>query len=262
MTHPQPLQVDGVHAEVTGSGPPLVLTHDGLLHSPTWDAQVAVFPGDHRVARWDRRGYGRSPRPTTSFSSIEDLAAVVRATSDSPAALIGCSSGSLITLHCALDHPELVGALVLVAPIVSGLPLSEHFTTRGGRDIPSPDAPDGEQIEYWSRTDPWFVAPSNVAARERLRALLTANPQNLHPPMELERLPDRPALSRLGEISVPILIVVGEHDVPDVHAHSGAIEAAVRGAARVVLPGSGHLPQLETPDAFNRVVREFLAVPR
>jgi 3-oxoadipate enol-lactonase len=251
------LTVDGLHAQVTGNGPPVVLTHDGLTHSEGWDAQVAAWSTDHRVASWDRRGYGRSPRPTAQYSSIDDLAAVVRAASDGPAALVGCSFGSLVTLHCALEHPELVSKLVLVGPLLSGLPLSEHFLTRGGRGVPAPDAPDAEQIEYWSGVDPWFVAPTSTAARERLRALLTANPQNLHPPVELERLPE-PALPRLGEIAVPTLIVVGEGDIADVHAAAGALEAGIRGATRVVLAGSGHLPHVEVPEAFNRVVHDFL----
>ncbi|MGH3585629.1 MAG: alpha/beta fold hydrolase, partial [Pseudonocardia sp.] len=169
MAHPQPsrLPIDGIHAEATGSGSPVVLTHDGLLHSATWDAQVPAFAADHRVVRWDRRGYGHSPRPTRAHSSVEDLAAVVRATADRPAALVGCSFGSLVTVLCALDHPELVASLVLVGPIVTGLAFSEHFATRGGRGLPAPDAPDAELIAYWSDRDPWFVAPDNREARER-----------------------------------------------------------------------------------------------
>lgn len=58
---------------------------------------------------------------------------------------------------------------------------------------------------------------------------------------------------------MPTLIVVGEHDIADMHAACGAAEAAIPGARRVVLPGSGHLPQLEVPEAFNRVVLDFLA---
>jgi pimeloyl-ACP methyl ester carboxylesterase len=179
--------------------------------------------------------------------------------SDSPVTLIGCSFGGLVSAHCALDHPRSVAALVLVGPVISGLPMSEHFTTRGGRGVPAPDASDAEKIAYWTETDPWFVAPRNTAARERMRALLTANPQNLHPPIEFEQLPEQPALPRLGELTVPTLIVVGEQDHPDVHAHCGAIEAAIPGATRIVLTGSGHVPHLEVPELFNRVVLDFLA---
>lgn len=250
--------LDGLHVEVTGSGPPVVLTHDGLLHSESWDAVVDGLAADHRVARWDRRGYGRSPRPTAPFSSVEDLAAVARTVSDGPVTLIGCSYGGFLSLQCTLDHPSLVAALVLVGPVISGLPYSEHFNTRGGRGMPDFDAPVAEQIAYWSDTDPWFVAPGNTAARERLRTLLTANPHNLRLALELETRPEQPALPRLGEVGVPTLIVVGEQDVPDVHAHCGAIEAGISGATRVVLAGSGHLPQLEVPEAFTRVVRDFL----
>lgn len=143
-----------IHCEVTGSGPPVVFTHDALLHSESWDAQVEVFAADHRVVRWDRRGYGRSHRPAGPFSSIDDLAAVVRSVSDSPVTLVGCSFGGLVTVECALEHPELVAALVLVGPLINGLPLSEHFLTRGGRGQPAPDAPVAEQNWSAARSSP------------------------------------------------------------------------------------------------------------
>jgi 3-oxoadipate enol-lactonase len=248
-----------VHHEIAGSGPPVVFTHDGLQHSESWDAQFDVFAAGHHVARWDRRGYGRSPRPTAPYSSAEDLAALARTVSDSPVTLVGCSFGGLVSVRCALDHPRSVAALVLVGPAISGLPFSEHFNTRGGRGMPAFDAPVAEQIAYWSGTDPWFVAPENTAARERLLAMLTANPHNLRPVIELEGTLDQPVFPRLGEISVPTLIVVGEQDHPDVHAHCGAAEAAIPGARRVVLAGSGHVPHMEVPELFNQVVLEFLA---
>jgi pimeloyl-ACP methyl ester carboxylesterase len=259
MAHPETthLTSDGIHCDVTGSGTPVVLTHDGLLHRESWDAQIERFATLFRAVRWDRRGYGRTARPAEPYSSVADLAAVVRSTSDGPAALVGSSFGGYFSLQCALDHPELVAALVLVGPVITGLPLSQHFLTRAGR-LPAPDTAAEAQIAYWSETDPWYAAASSTTARARVRELLTACPQNLRPPLELERPAEQPALPRLGEIAVPTLIVTGEHDIPDVHAHSGAIEAGIPGARRVVLAGSGHVPHLEVPDAFNQVVVDFL----
>ncbi len=247
---------DRVFYEVAGSGPTIVLTHDGLLHREVWDAQFVAFAEAYRVARWDRRGYGLSDPSKIAYSSVDDLAAIVRLVSDQPATLVGCSYGSLVSVQCALNHPELVGALVLASPIVSGLGFSEHFMTRGGRR-PSPTPADAH-IDYWSQTDPWFVTAENRAARERVHDLLSANPHNLLPKAALERRPEQTALSRLGQISVPTLIAVGEHDIPDVHAHAGAIQAGIRRSERVVLSDSGHLPSLEVPEAFNRVVLDFL----
>jgi pimeloyl-ACP methyl ester carboxylesterase len=249
---------DAVFCEVTGYGAPIVLTHDGILHRETWDAQLEALSSHYRVARWDRRGYGQSNQPSTSYSSIGDLARVIAFVADSPAILIGCSFGGLVSLHCALDHPELVAALVLVGPIVSGLGFTEHFRSRGGRRAGN-DLTLAEEIEYWSSTDPWFIAPANVSARNRLRALLAANPDNLRPKEQLERSAEPPALARLGQISIPALVIVGEHDIADVHAHCGAIEAGIPNARRLVLPGCGHLPHLEVPGDFNRAVLDFLS---
>ncbi|MFI6865587.1 alpha/beta fold hydrolase [Nocardia sp. NPDC050406] len=252
------LSIPGIHAEVAGAGPTVVLNHDGLLDSAAWGTMFEALSTTHRVVRWDRRGYGRSDSPTGPYSSVDDLVRVIRAASDAPVTMIGCSFGGFLALRCALDHPELVSALVLLGPIVTGLPLSEHFLTRGGREVPGPHAAVERQIEFWSETDPWYVAPANTAARQRLREVLEASPNNLGPHEDGAVEPDRPALPRLGEIAVPTLLLVGEADHPDVHAHSGAIEAAIPGARRTVLSGCGHSPHLEVPDALDRVLREFL----
>lgn len=244
---------------MAGSGPTIVLTHDGLVHHEGWDDQFADFTKDHRVARWDRRGYGRSAEAETKYSSADDLAVVARLVSGVPVTLVGSSFGGLVSLVCTLDNPDLVTALVLVGPIVSGYGFSEHFLTRGGRDLPPTDAPVEQQIAYWTRTDPWFVASGNVTARQRVRTLLSANPHNFRSKKGLEQVLARPAVGRLGDVRVPTLIIVGEGDIPDVHAHCGVIEAGIPDARRVVLPGCGHSPPIEAPHAFNATVRQFLA---
>jgi pimeloyl-ACP methyl ester carboxylesterase len=68
-----------------------------------------------------------------------------------------------------------------------------------------------------------------------------------------------PALSRLGEIGVPALVLVGEHDVPDVLESAERLARDIPGARKIVLPGTAHLPSLEQPEVFNRLVLKFLA---
>lgn len=249
--------------EAAGAGPAIVMVHDGILHRETWEGQFLAFAADHRVVRYDRRGCGRSdpsgwPAPERRFSHVDDLLAVMKTAAVEKAAIVGCSAGGLISMGFALEHPEKVSALVLVGPIVSGLGFSEHFVFRGGRGMPPETSSASEKIRYWTEVDPWIVSPSSTAAKARMRALLDANPQNFGPGKQGGSFGSGPALRRLGEIKVPTLLVTGEGDIPDVHAHMGAIEAGIAGSKRIVLEGSGHLPHLEVPEAFNKAVLAFL----
>jgi pimeloyl-ACP methyl ester carboxylesterase len=69
---------------------------------------------------------------------------------------------------------------------------------------------------------------------------------------------NKPALPRLREIHVPTLILVGDADIPDVHAHAGAIEAGIPNANRVVIAGVGHIMYLEKAAEFSQRVISFI----
>jgi len=109
--------------------------------------------------------------------------------------------------------------------------------------------------------DTWVVGmgrgPEAVdpEVRRRVREMLLA--AYAHGITDLEEI-DPPAATRLGEVAVPTPVVVGEHDRPDIHAMAAALTGGIAGAEQVVLPGTGHLPNMEQPEAFNRVVLEFL----
>jgi tetratricopeptide (TPR) repeat protein len=88
---------------------------------------------------------------------------------------------------------------------------------------------------------------------------MQANPQNMDPAKNaLERIPEKKAIDGLKEIKIPVLIIVGEYDIPDVFAHAGAIEAGVENGRREVIRDAGHLVPFEQPEAFNRQVSMFL----
>lgn len=251
------MDVEGgrIYYEVFGNGFPLILIHDGLAHSVVWDAQAADLAKDYRVIRYDRRGYGRSDKPDGAYSNVEDLDTLVDHLRIERAILIGSSSGGGLAINYALAHPERVEALVLVGAVVDGLGYSFHFMRRAYANY---SLDEQFHVENWIN-DPYAVAPGNEDARSRLGEILHACPWNLS--LEkggLDRRPERPALGRLGEITAPVLIIVGERDIPDVHAHAGAIQAGIRGARCTILDGCGHLCYLERKDAFNETVREFL----
>ncbi|HVT57939.1 MAG TPA: alpha/beta hydrolase [Thermoanaerobaculia bacterium] len=259
------LEVAGgkLYYEVAGHGPALVLVHDGLLHSVTWGEQFEAFARGYRVVRYDRRGYGRSPAATAPYSNVEDLLALFSALAIDRAAVVGCSAGGGLAIDFTLAHPERVRALVLVGAVVGGLPYSDHFLTRGGR-LPATPQPQElkSAIEYWAVSDPYYVAADHRQIKERVKALFEANPQNFRHPDRFQQHPPGSPLAQLPAIHAPTLIVVGENDIPDVHAHAGAIQAGIAGAQRIVVRDAGHLVHLEQPQLFNSLVFDFLKAQR
>jgi 3-oxoadipate enol-lactonase len=247
--------------DAAGEGEPLVLLHDGLVPSETWDAQVAPLARYYRVVRYDRRRYGRSETSSDDYSQVDDLRAVLEHLKLPRAVLVGCSSGGGIALDFALAHPDRVAALVLVGPVVSGFSYSSHFFGRGFRNrAPALAGQPAAAVESWAQ-DAYLTDARSTAARARLRELLQRHPFAATGGNPGGRPPERPALGRLGEVHVPTLLITGASDIPDVHAHIGAIAAGISGAERILIPEAGHLPHLEKPEAFNEEVLEFLAPP-
>ena len=253
------LEVDGakLYYEECGSGPHVVvLVHDGVLHSAAWDDVWPDFCKHFHTIRYDRRGYGRSPVAAHGYYAADDLAAVLHHLRIKRLAIVGSSHGGEISINFTLDHPEMVEQLVLVGAVVGGMPYTKHFLERGdvlGKPLEKGDIKGAIAA---AATDKYLTAPGSDAAKKRMADILSANPQDLtHPELELQV---RPALPRLGEIHIPTLLLVGDADIPDVHAHAGAIEAGVPRARRVVISDAGHLMYLEKPAEFSRIVIEFL----
>ena len=244
--------------ERAGEGEPVVLIHDGVVHAVGWDDVLPALASQFEVIRYDRRGYGRSSAPTAPFSPLADLEAVVRHAGVSKVHLVGSSAGGGLAIDYALAHPEKVASLTLVGAVVSGFPYTRHMQGRGGHMTQKAASNPAEARRYWSTLDPYFIAPDSKSTHERVATILEASPQNLDTGRDRFAQARPPALARLGTLRVPTLVLVGEHDIPDVHAHAGAIAAGIPNARREVIAGSGHVPYMEQPDDFVTLVVGFL----
>ena len=246
-----------LYYEECGTGPEAtVLIHDGIAHSAVWDDVWPAFCKRFHTIRYDRRGFGRTPASTTFYTETEDLATLLRNRKVSHAILVGSSHGGELSIDFTLQYPSLVRQLVLVGAVVSGLPYTDHFLNRGlinSQPFEKDDVKGG--LANWSK-DKYLLAPTHDAPKKRLLDLLTAYPQDMTH-SDYAR-PTQAALPRLKEIRVPTLILVGDVDIPDVHAHAGAIEAGIPGSKRVIIPETGHLMYLEKPEEFSRTVITFI----
>ena len=247
-----------VYYEECGSGPTIVLLHDGLVHAVTWDGVWSALCQKYQVVRYDRRGYGRSDPPRAQFSPTDDLYQLLKHLQVSHAVIVGSSSGGALAIDFALEHPQAVDGLFLVGPVLHGMRDSAHFTERGDKNNEPMSRGDLKAVaENWSQ-DRFLIAGENPVARKKLYDALVASPQNLQYRNRFETPLSPPAARRLSEIKVPTLIVAGEADIADVHAYSGAINAGIRESARVVIAGAGHFIQLEKPEEIITRLNRFV----
>ncbi len=239
-------------------GAAVVLLHDGLLNSVTWDGVWEPLCAKYHVVRYDRRGYGKSEAAKAPFVPEEDLYKVMRRVHMDRAIVVGNSSGGGLALDFALAYPEMTSGLFLIGPVVHGMASSDYFNERGSKNsAPLAHGDVKGAAENWSK-DRFLIAGENPGARKKLYDGLMQSPQDLGVAGAMEIRQSPPTVSRLAQIHAPTLVLMGESDIADVFAYSGAIEAALPVASFEVWKDTGHLIQLERPTElvarFNRFV--------
>lgn len=255
------VDVDGgqLYYETCGKGPQaIVLIHDGVINSASFDDMWPILCKDFRVVRYDRRGYGKSPGAKAPYSPQDDLAAVMRAANLDHASLAGFSFGGGLAVSYAVLHPEQVDRLVISGAAINGFRTSKHFDSRNMHIALPMIIGNFDAVVANARKDPWLMAPGHDAAREKAVALVKASPQDLRHQM---RDPIKAWPSDLGpmrDLKIPTLILEGEWDIPDVHAMAGAAQVLIPGSTRVVVKDSGHLMQIEHPKAVAGLIAGFV----
>ena len=247
--------------EVAGSGFPLVLVHGFTLDMRMWDDQFEAFAKDYRVVRYDVRGFGRSALPVSgeSYSHIDDLRALLEHLGIAEAYVLGLSMGGEIAIDFALACPHMTRALI---PVDSGL---------GGYPLPPDVAASLESISTAARESgvevakrfwldhplfkPAFEKPDVASRLVRMVSDYSGwHWLNEDPVCDL----DPPAAQQLGSITMPTLAIVGERDLPGCHEIADIVEHNIADARKVILPSVGHMSNMEDPDGFNQMVRDFI----
>jgi 3-oxoadipate enol-lactonase len=254
-----------LHHEVAGEGPAVVLVHAGICDSGMWDQQWRSLTGRRRVLRYDMRGYGRSPLPPEPYSNARDLLDVMDAAGIEQAALVAVSMGGRVALEVALAEPARVTGLVAVG---SGLP--GHDWSAAAREFFEAedaviergdlDAAAELNVRFW--VDGPRRSPEQVDAsvRDRVHQMQKrAFELQLDTWEQAEELPLAPNLAdRLAEIEQPTLVLVGADDQPDIHAIAEQLMRTLPNAGFESIPNAGHVPNMEQPELFDRLVSAFL----
>ena len=265
---PKTLDVAGgtISYEERGRGRPVVLLHEGIADRRMWNREFSPLSRDHRVVRYDLRGYGGSSPATSEYSPVRDLVALLDHLGLESPLIVGPSVGGKIALDLTLAQPGRVGALLLIAPGYSGM---DYDQAPGGKATFARD----ETLSK-AAADAWAVGRLEEAT-EQLRQLwassLTGGALDLFRTMvrdnakevfeersgRFETREGGPAAVRLTEIHVPTRILVGDRDNPAMPHCANFLGKGIAGAHVQLVPGADHLLNLSRPDAFDAAFLQF-----
>lgn len=252
-----------LHVQERGTGPTLLLIHGFPFSGKMWDRQLDALGERFHILAPDLPGFGYSPLLDVSYSVdqyAEDCIAVLDAMDIlEPVAIGGLSMGGYIALAIARLFPERLRALLLLS-------------TRAGADSPEGKANRNKTIDSVKEQGASAVTEAmypkllasetymaNTAAAAELQEIMrAARPEGVIAALSAMR--DRPdSTSLLTQIDVPTLIMHGKQDGIIPSSEAEAMAKAIPDSQLHLVEHAGHLPNLEQPNEFNRIIANFLS---
>lgn len=260
-----------LYYEEAGGGYPLLFVHEFAGDHRSWEAQLRFFARRYRCIAYNARGYTPSdvPEDVNSYrqeQQADDAASVLDHLKIERAHVVGLSMGGFATLHFGLRHPKRASALV-TAGIGSGAPAAlrprfqadsiaaaERFERDGSAAVaeamalgPARVQLQNKDMRGWEEEKRYLAEHSAKGAALTLRGYQATRPS----------LYDLAA--PIAGMTIPTLIVAGDEDEPCLDA-SLWLKRQMPYAGLALMPKTGHCVNLEEPDAFNRLVLDFLTL--
>jgi len=242
-----------------GEGPPLILLHGFIADSRVWQRQNEELSRDFSVIAWDAPGCGESSDTGEGFAMAEYadcLAGLLDAIGVSAAHVLGLSWGGTMALEFYRQRPAAVLSLILADTYAgwTGSLGKDAAERRLARCLWESQMPAEEWVPQWVPD-----AFSNSALQELLAELATIM-SDFHPvgfrAMSRAVVPDFRDV--LPQVRVPTLLIWGDSDRRSPLTAGEAMRDAISGSQLVVIPGAGHVSNMEQPELFNAAVRDFL----
>jgi 3-oxoadipate enol-lactonase len=252
-----------------GAGPPVVLVHGMACGWRMWRSQIRALRPHFRVVAYDQRGHGESSAPDdeSAYSQAilaDDLAGLIRRLGLAPARVVGLSLGGAVALELATRHPALVAALVL-ADTGSGSDDPDAARRLCDAWAAATRAHGIDRFAALMLASPFFdgyLARGGRRARCQLELLVRRHPAHGLVHVLTQAIGRRPPVyarrAELARFTQPTLVICGERDRV-CRKPSDFLARTIPGAELVLLPGLGHMTNLEAPRLFNATILDFLS---
>jgi pimeloyl-ACP methyl ester carboxylesterase len=244
---------DKIWAEDSGgSGPVLVLLHEGVGDARMWDPIWAELTGSFRAIRYDVRGFGRSPAATEEFTLLGDLRSVLEQFGVASAHVAACSMGGGTALEFALAEPDGLKSLVLLCPGIGGYAYPE--TPELDAECEALAAAGDQDGLLRVLLGVWGAAGPDPLVSDLMRSALGAWDGE-----DRFEKPGEPTFDRLGELRVPTVLMVGDEDDPGLIASNEAAAARIPGCELIWMPGADHYPTVRAPELVAETILRHCA---
>lgn len=255
------------HYTFTGEGnETLVFIHAGIADTRSWQQQMGFFTGQCRVLIYDVRGFGQTVMPPdVAFSHHEDLKALLDHVGIDECNLVAMSMGGAIALDFVLTYPDMVEAMVLIGSACGGHKLHDPKLAELWEAAGDAYEAGNKQLAAHIEMETWLVGPERDLddVPQHLRdqvteMILRTYELEEHGEGADERELEPPAIERLAEIEAPALILVGEYDTEAIKIVNEILHERIPHTKKIVMNDTAHLPNMEKPDEFNRMVLDYL----
>ena len=246
-----------LYYESKGDGIPLVFLHGFTLDRRMWRRQVDYFSGKYRALCYDSRGHGKSSCPKSGYSRqdrVTDLKNFADRLSLERFHLVGLSMGGATALGYAINYPERLLSLTLVDTAAGGYRPPGKY--RDYREVALCKGVD-EAKRRWIRTTLFFYANRNEDLREELADIMAGHCGHLWLDPRRGKYNDGDDVELSRKIKIPTLIFVGEKDRYFIPL-ARTLHKNIEDSELDVIPGVGHMSNMEAPERFNRRLEQFL----
>ncbi len=248
--------------EGSENAPVIIFIHGFPFNKSMWIKQAEALKENARVIAYDVRGHGDTDSGTQDFSIelfVQDLISLLDKLKIEKAILCGLSMGGYIALNAVENHPERFSALVLCdSNCIADTPDAKEKRMKAIENIRENGVKNyvDESIEYLLAAENFTTKPGLV---DEIRTMMvnTAWKTLVN---TLQALSTRKeTCSKLPEIRIPVLIIVGKEDIVTPPEAAQFIHEKIKGSLLSILPHAGHLSNLENPDKFNEILKKFIA---
>jgi pimeloyl-ACP methyl ester carboxylesterase len=254
-----------IYYEKKGIGDPILLLHGGFLEHTMWDPQIGDLSKEHTVITIDLPGHGKSVGDTNIL--IKDIILnVLDSLGIKNTSIGGLSLGASCVQDFVIAYPERVNKAILVASGINGYDkkfkvdsLSMSWYNALGDALEGKDTARAAAIF----TKSWCIGlfrdslDMKQSARDYVYNTTLTNMRE-HKVMGWPRFTQPPAMENIDKINLPVLIIDGSKDLPVIRNSCDYLEKNIKGAKRITIPNTAHMPNLEEPELFNKYVLEFL----